>query len=70
MLVDSPPQVMLNAIDLDENLIKVPLRADAGSLFSQLRCVEGTELSAPLPNGLVREPDPALGHHRLEVAIA
>ncbi len=60
MLVDSSPQVVLHAIHLDEDFVEVPLRTDLGPLLSQPRCVESPEVSTPLPNSLVREPDSPL----------
>jgi hypothetical protein len=52
ILVDSPPEIMLLAIDLlvqhtGENLIEVEGVAVASVLSFQSACIDGTELDAP-----------------------
>jgi hypothetical protein len=55
LLVDRPPEVLSLAVDLDENLVQVPLVAGLGAAAAQLSGVGRAQLRAPLPDGLVRD---------------
>ena len=60
VLVHSPPQIVALALNLHEKLIQVPGVAEATLSPLQLSSVLGTELLAPLTNGLAGDGDPAL----------
>jgi hypothetical protein len=62
VLIDRPPQILLNAIDLDEHLVEVPLIARSGCPTPQLAGALGTEPRTPGTDRLVRHLDPTLGH--------
>ena len=70
MLVHRAPQVVGLAVDLDEDLVKVPLVTRACPSAAQSVGVGLAERSAPLPDGLVGDRDAALQHHLLDVAEA
>jgi hypothetical protein len=70
VLIHRPPQVLGLAVDLDEYLIEVPLVPWPGPSAAQSIGVGLAERSAPLPNCLVGNHDPALQHHLLDVTEA
>ena len=70
VLVHTPPQVVLDAIDLEEDFVQMPFRADLSSFLSQLGGVEATELLTPFPDGLIRQRHTASSHHLFDIAIA
>src|SRR5271166_5869542 len=70
VLVDRAPQVMRDAVDLDENLIEVPFIAGARSAPTQLVGVVRPELGTPGSDRLVGEHHTAGQHQLLNVAQA
>ena len=70
VLVDGPPQVLPIAVDLDEDLVQVPLVAGPGLAAAQAGRVGGPELGAPLPDRLVGDDHAALEHELLDLAEA
>jgi hypothetical protein len=70
VLINRPPQVVLLAIDRDEDLIEVPLVAEAWPPAAQLLGVGLPELAAPLADALLGHRHPALGQELFDVAVA
>jgi hypothetical protein len=70
VLIDGPPEIVLRAIDGDEDLVQVPLVTGLWPTAPQRIGVVLAELAAPLAHRLVGEDDPALGEQFLHVAIA
>jgi hypothetical protein len=70
VLVYSPPEVVLNAVHLEKDLIQMPFRTDARPTLSKLRSIEGAELLTPFPNALIRHANTASSHHLFDIAIA
>jgi hypothetical protein len=70
VLIDSTPKIMLDALDLQEDLIEVPLRPQL-SLVSAAKflCVIRAELIAPLPDRFVGQLNTAPRHHLLDVSV-
>ena len=69
-LVHSPPEIVLNAVHLEKDLIQVPFRTDARPTLSKLRSIKSTELSTPFPDGFIRHAHAAHSHHLFDIAIA
>jgi hypothetical protein len=70
VLVHRAPEVVLDAVDPDEYLIQVPLRAKGGPLSAQPCSIESATLLAPRPDRLTRQLNASLGHHFLDIAVA
>jgi hypothetical protein len=62
VLVDSPPEVLALAVDLDEDLVQVPLVTRPGLAAAQRIGVLLPELHAPAADGLVGDDHAALKH--------
>ena len=56
VLVDSPPEITLLAVDPDENLIHVPGVAGTGPAAAQLLGEFGAEFAAPLADAFMGDP--------------
>ena len=70
VLVDSPPQVLLHPVDLDEDLVEMPFVARPRAASAQGRGVGGTEPARPLVDRFVADLDAALEHQLLDIAQA
>jgi len=70
VLVNGSPQPVTFATDLQRNFVQVPLVARSHSSSTQLCRKCGSELGAPLSNGLVADDDPAFGEEILNVTKA
>ena len=68
--VDGPPQVHLPAADLYEHLVQMPDVARATATAPQAPRDQRPKASDPDPDGLVGDPDVALGQQFLDVAQA
>jgi hypothetical protein len=68
VLVDGPPQVLQSPVDLDEDLVHVPLVTGPWLPAAQRVGVGLPELAAPAANRLVGDDEPALEHQLLELA--
>jgi hypothetical protein len=60
VLVNGPPQVPLHAVDLDEDLVQVPLVPRPRLPAAQRVGVGLAELAAPTAHRLAGDDDPAL----------
>ncbi len=70
VLVDGAPQIVLRAVDLDEDLVEMPLVAGPWPLPPERIGVALAELAAPLADRLVAQDHAPLGQELLHVAIA
>jgi hypothetical protein len=70
VLIDSSPQPVALATDLQRHLIQMPLVASSHSSSTQPCGEGGPECGAPLADGLVADDDPTLGEQILHVAEA
>jgi hypothetical protein len=70
VLVDCTPQVTGDAVDLHEDLIKVPLVAEAGAAPAQLVGVGLPELGTPAPDRLITHHDTTYKHQLLDLTKA
>lgn len=67
VFVDSTPQILLPALDLDEQLVQMPGAALAAPAVPQPPCVVEPERSTPLPNRLIRHGDPPFGEEVFDI---
>lgn len=70
VLIDRPPQVMLDAVDTDEHLVEVPPVTGPGPSAAQLVCVCLPELGTPPADRLVTDHDTAFEHEFLDFTEA
>jgi hypothetical protein len=70
VLIHSSSSLMLCPIELEEDLIPVPLRTNAWTFLSQWRGIEGAKLPAPFPWVAVVLQDGSLSQHRELTGIA
>src|SRR5206468_6502 len=70
ILIDRPPEVVSDAVDLEENLVQMPLIACSGTSSSEAVGVVFAELLTPTPDRLVAEHDPTCCHHLFHTAKA
>jgi len=70
LLIDRPPQPMAFAIDLQHDLVEVPLVARPRSSPTSPAGKDGTELGAPLTDRLMADDDATLSEQVLNVAEA
>jgi hypothetical protein len=70
VLVDGPPEVLTLAADCHEELVQMPRVANWPRPTPEPPCVGRTESLAPVPDGLVRHCDGALGEEVFDVAEA
>jgi hypothetical protein len=68
VLVDSAPQVLLLTVDLDEDLVQMPLAPGPGPAAPHLAGVGRAELHTPAADRLVGDDDTALEHELLDLA--
>ncbi len=70
LLIDSPPQVVGLAADLQEHLIEKSLVSRSGTTAVQLVGIRLPEPQIPLANGFVRYHDATLSQELLDVTVA
>jgi hypothetical protein len=70
ILIHGTPQILLLAINPNENLIQVPVIAQSPLSSLQFPSIGRTELLTPLPDRLVRHDDSALGKKILDITEA
>ena len=70
ILIDGAPEIMLHALDADEDLVHVPLVTRSGPAASQAVSETRGELLAPASHGLIGDDDPALSQDQLNIAQA
>ena len=61
VLIHSPPEVLLLAVDSDEDFVQIPDIAKAALSPLQFSNIVGTELQTPESNGFMRDDDSAFG---------
>jgi hypothetical protein len=70
ILVDGTPEIVLHALDPDENFIHVPLVPGPWSAASQAAGETCTKFLAPAPYRLVGDNDAALSQYQLNIPQA
>jgi hypothetical protein len=70
VLVDGTPEILPLTLDCHEEFIQVPDVAQATLPVPEYVGVFGTELSAPLSNGLIGDYDPTLCQQVLNISEA
>jgi hypothetical protein len=68
ILIDSPPQPALPAVDAHRDLVEVPDITAGRWLSANAPGIVGTMFSAPSADGLIGDSDPTLKQHFLNVA--
>ena len=68
LVVDRPPQPVFPAANLDRHLIEMPASAGSRTTAAKIACDLTPELQKPAPDRLIRNIDPTLGEHFLDVA--
>ena len=67
MLIDGPPEIMLDALDTDEDLIHVPLVAGSWPTPAQSVGKTRCKFLAPAPHRLVGDEDTAFRQDQLDI---
>ena len=70
VLVHGTPQVLLLAVDSNEDLVQIPVVAEPSFSSLQFPGIVRTELLAPAPDGLIRQDDSPLGEKILYISEA
>ena len=70
VLIHRTPQILLLAVDSNEDLVQVPSIAEAALAPLQFSSIVRTELLTPVPNRFVRDNDSAFGEKILDMAEA
>jgi hypothetical protein len=70
VLIHSAPEILLDALDSDEDLIKVPLVPGPWPAMAQAAGKRLVEFLAPSPHGLIGDDDAPLGQKQLDVPQA
>jgi hypothetical protein len=68
VLIHGTPQILLLAVDSNENFIQVPVVAQPSLSSLQSPSIVRTELMTPLPDRLIRDDDSSLGQKILDVS--
>ena len=70
VLIDGPPQILLLAIDSNEDFVQVPGFSQLTLAPLQFPNIVGTEFLTPQPNRLIRDDDSPLGEQILHISEA
>jgi len=70
ILIDSTPQIVNAAIDLEEYFIKMPLVSGPGRFSAQVVSIGLSEFKAPFSDSLIAESDTAHREHLFNIAEA
>jgi len=70
VLIDGPPEILLLAIDSNEDFVQMPVVSQPTLAPLQFPNIVGTELLTPQPNRLIRHDDSPLGEQILHVSEA
>ena len=71
VLIHGPPQILLLAVDSDEEFVQIPDITELASLFLlETPGIVGSEFPTPAPNGLVRNNDSAFGQKVFHITEA
>ena len=69
MLVDRAVQILRFPVDLDEDLINVPLVTCLWAMPTDASCIGMAELETPIPDRFVADRDPTLGQNGFYIAV-
>ncbi len=70
VLIDCSPEVVSDAVDLQEDLVQMPFISGSGSPSSEAVGILFAELVAPTPDGLVADQHSASCHHLFHIPEA
>jgi hypothetical protein len=70
VLIHGTPQILLFAVDSNEDLIQMPLVAQPSLSALQFASIDRAELLAPLPDRLLQHDDSPLGKKILDISEA
>ena len=70
ILIHGTPEILLLAVDSNEDLIQVPVVAQPSLSSLQFPSIVRTELLTPLPDRLIGHDDSALGEKILDISEA
>jgi hypothetical protein len=70
VLIHRTPEILLLAVDSNEDLVQVPNIAEAALAPLQLSSIVRTELLTPVPNGFIGDDDSAFGEKILDISEA
>src|SRR5215475_3108576 len=70
VLIHGSPQILLSAVDSNEDLIQVPVVAQSSLLSLQFPSIVRTELLTPLPDRFIGYDDSAFGEEILDISDA
>ena len=70
VLIDGPPEIMRDAIDIEEDLVQMPFVAGSGTPSPQAIGVLLAELFAPAPDRFIADHHAACRHHLLDIPKA
>ena len=70
VLIDRTPEILPLAVDRNEDLVQVPRVSEAALSSFEIPRVIRTEFQTPLPDGFVRNDDPALREQVFDIAKA
>jgi hypothetical protein len=70
VLIHGAPQILLLAVDPNEDLVQVPVVSEPSLASLQFPSILRTELLAPAPDGLIRHDDSPLGEKILHISEA
>ena len=70
ILIHGAPEIMLFAVDSNEDLIQVPVVAQSSLASLQFPSIVRTEFLTPLSDRLIRHNDSALGHKIFDISEA
>ena len=68
--IHGTPEILLLAVDSNEDLVQVPHIAEATLTPLQLSGIVGTEFLTPQPNRLIRDDDSSFGQKILDISEA
>jgi hypothetical protein len=70
VLIHGTPEILLLAVDSNEDLVQVPHIAEATLTPLQFSGIVGTEFLTPQPNRLIRDEDSSFGQKILDISEA
>lgn len=70
VLIDCPPEVASDAVDLEEDFVQMPFVAGLGTPSPQTVGILFAELFAPAPYSFIADHDSASGYHFFYIAEA
>lgn len=70
VLINGTPEILLLAVDSDEQFVQIPDVAEATLFRLQTLCIAGSEFSAPLADRFERDDDSAFGQQIFNITEA